>query len=419
MPHRPLRRGAGGWGGRHPVDSSSKWRTIGALRADPDRTAMTNPKRSRAALRTPRRAGDALPHPALLPRPLAAAVQAAAPVILGESAAIRALRRDLARIAQSAASTVLLLGESGTGKELIARAIHDASERAAGRFVVVNCSAVPATLLEEEFFGHEPGAFTDARSAKRGLLEVADGGTLFLDEVGELEPVLQAKFLRFLEERTYRRLGGTDDLPVDVRFLAATNVDLDEHVRRGRFRRDLYYRLQVVTLRVPPLRERMEDVPLLARHFLEHYAARFHKAFAGFSGQALARLAAHPWPGNVRELRNAIERVVLLSDGPLVDDESLLLTPPSQTARSEPPPLPEDDLDLERLELRALVRALERTGGNLSQASRLLGVSRDTVRHRMRKHRVRVETRIHVDSAAEGPTAPRGPVPSSPTATGA
>ncbi len=316
--------------------------------------------------------------------------------ILGSSPAIVALRRDLLRVARSAASTVLILGESGTGKELIARAIHHESSRTARRCIAVNCSAIPLTLLEAEFFGHEAGAFTDARKRKLGLLEAADGGTLFLDEIGELDHVLQAKFLRFLEERTIRRVGGTQDLTVDVRFMAATNVDLDALVRQGRFRRDLYYRLQVVTLSVPPLRDRASDVPVIARHFLQHFSTRFHKSFEGFSVGAMRKLVEHPWPGNVRELRNAIERVVLLEDGPIVHEDVLVLGTGAPTA-SAPPPAPEDDLDLERMELRALVRALEKAGGKISQAARLLGVSRDTVRYRMKKFGVRVETRVSVE----------------------
>jgi len=330
--------------------------------------------------------------------------RAGSSAILGESPGMVALRRDLARTAASPASTVLVFGETGTGKELVARALHAGSSRASGPFLVVNCSAVPSTLLEEEFFGHEAGAFTDARKRKQGLLEVADTGTLFLDEVGELDLALQAKFLRFLEDGRFRRLGGTDHLSVDVRFVAATNVDLEDLVQRGRFRKDLYYRLQVITLEVPALRDRPGDVPILAQHFLDHYAARFRKGFRGFSPRALAKLAAHSWPGNVRELRNAIERVVLLEDGELVPADSLLLGHDVGTAvgTSDGSFPAGEDLDLRRIELKALVRALERGEGNISRAARLLGISRDTVRYRMKKHGVRVETRVHVEPPEEG-----------------
>ena len=331
------------------------------------------------------------------PNPL---VETASAAILGESAAIVALRRSLSRVAQSSASSVLIVGETGTGKELIAHALHGGSARSARRFVAVNCSALPATLLEEEFFGHEAGAFTDARTRKAGLLEAADGGTLFLDEISELALPLQAKFLRFLEEHDFRRVGGTTDVSVDVRFVAATNVDPEQLVREGRFRADLYYRLAVVTLRVPPLRERLEDVPLLAMHFLRLYAQRFHKSFEGFEPSALEALQQHTWPGNVRELRNAIERVLLLEDGPLVTAAALGLAQRRGAAarESEPDALATSgELDLERLELRALATALERTHGNLTRAARLLGISRDTVRYRMEKHGARVETRVSWD----------------------
>jgi transcriptional regulator with PAS, ATPase and Fis domain len=323
------------------------------------------------------------------------------PAILGRSPGIVALRRDLAHIAASATSTVLVLGETGTGKELVARAIHESSSRAAAPFLAVNCSAVPATLLEQEFFGYEAGAFTDARKRKPGLLEAADGGTIFLDEIGELDPGLQAKFLRFLEDGRFRKLGGTADVDVDVRFVAATNVDLEDLTRRGTFRKDLYYRLQVITLTVPPLRDRPEDVPLLARHFLEYYATRFHKPIERFSPEAVQALTAYAWPGNVRELRNAVERVVLLEDRPVIDASALRLGGRAELDRRATldahAPAVGDDLDLERLDLDALVRALARVHGNISRAARLLGISRDTVRYRMKKHGVRLETRVVVD----------------------
>jgi DNA-binding NtrC family response regulator len=323
------------------------------------------------------------------------------PVLLGRSAAIQRLRREVELVAKSGAAIVLVSGETGTGKDLVARALHAAGPRNRRPFVPVNCSAVPAALFEDAFFGHESGAYTDARERRAGLVESASGGTLFLDEVGELEPGVQAKFLRVLEESTIRRLGSTADVPIDVAFIAATNRDLAAATRSGAFRRDLYYRLNVVGLAIPPLRERLEDVPLLAEHFLDEFAARFKKPFAGFAPDALARLAAHPWPGNVRELRNAVERVVLLNEGPLVTREALLLDDDagrgalSAVAGAE-------DFGLASAELRALVRALQAAGGNQSGAARLLGVSRDTVRALVKRHGVRTEVRVVVDRPRSG-----------------
>ena len=320
--------------------------------------------------------------------------------ILGRSPSVAALRHDIERVAGSSASTVLILGETGVGKELVAHAIHDGSARTAHSFVAVNCSAVPSNLLEEEFFGYEAGAFTDARHRKRGLLEVADQGTLFLDEIGELEPALQAKLLRILEGGSFRKLGGTEDVAIDVRFVAATNGDLAQLVDAGRFRADLFYRLQVVALHIPPLRERKVDIPELARHFLAHFAARFHRTFTDFTREALDKLEAHSWPGNIRELRNAIERAVLLEEGPIVEANHLLVdvraAGPGKAGRTAAPL--EEDLDLGGIELRTLVRALERSHGNASHAARLLGVSRDTVRSWMKRFDVRIETRVIVGS---------------------
>jgi DNA-binding NtrC family response regulator len=324
--------------------------------------------------------------------------------IVGRAPLVRKLRDHIRKIAMSPASTILVLGESGVGKDLVARALHHASPRASRAFVAVNCAAIPETLLESELFGFEPGAFTGARKMKRGLLEAAHGGTVFLDEIGDLAIPLQAKLLRFFEEQRIRRLGSTRDVEVDVRVVAATNMSLGSGIAEGRFREDLYYRLMVVPLFVPPLRERKEDIPLLASHFLDQFNKKFRKHFEGVRPDALKRMTSYQWPGNVRELRNAIERIVLLEDGPYF--ESWML--PWSTPGAPPaPPLPqekapgipaEDDLHLERIELRALMKAMERTGGNISRAARVLGVSRDTVRNRMKRYGVKVETRLSVDS---------------------
>lgn len=366
-----------------------------------------------------RRAADRFMHRSLAVK-LAPHVQSVPEVesILGDSEAARLVRAQVAKIASSPAMTILIQGESGTGKDLVARTIHVASARAPKPFVPINCTAIPDTLLESELFGHERGAFTDARHRKPGLLELADGGTAFLDEVGDPGLPLQSKLLRFLEERSFRRLGSTRDISVDVRIVAATNRDLASAVRQGRFRRDLYYRLRVVPVMLPPLRERPADVPVLARHFLEHHCRRFHKRFDGFHPDALRRLAEYSWPGNVRELKNAIERVVLLEDGPVVRSEMLWL------GETQTPPLPEphsrrtagDELNLERLELRALMRALEIAGGNRTEAARLLGVSRDTVRARIKQHGIRFATTATTPVDAPAPPATRRAGPAAPVA---
>jgi two-component system response regulator HydG len=332
--------------------------------------------------------------------------------LIGRSDAIAAVRRDVGAIAESGAPIVLISGETGTGKEIVARAIHDGSPRRARPFVSINCSAVPATLLEDAFFGHERGAYTDARDRRAGLIEEARGGTLFLDEVGELDLGVQAKFLRLLEEGKVRRLGAEREIDVDIAFVAATNRDLAAAVRAGAFRNDLYYRLNVVELRLPPLRDRPGDVPLLAAHFLRELGGRFKKRFDGFEPAALERLVAYAWPGNVRELRNALERVVLLHAGPLVTREALVLDdgPRPQPRLVDPRPMDRaasaraSGFTLGDAELQALVRALEAAAGNQTRAAALLGVSRDTVRALMQKHNVRIEVRAVVD----GPRTPAG-----------
>ena len=234
--------------------------------------------------------------------------------IIGASPAMQQVKALLARVAASPASTVLLTGETGTGKDLAAKAIHYNSDRASRAFVNITCSALPEQLLESELFGHERGAFTDARQQKRGLFETADGGTMFLDEIGEMTPALQSKLLRFLEEKTFKRVGGLADVRVDVRVVAATNRDLEEEVKAGKFREDLFYRLQVMPIALPPLRERRGDVPLLADYFIDRFNREFRKRVRGLSPAATTLLEQYQWPGNVRELRNAIERAMLLID---------------------------------------------------------------------------------------------------------
>jgi two-component system response regulator AtoC len=235
--------------------------------------------------------------------------------LVAGSESMREIVRMIHRIAPSEASTILLLGESGVGKGIVARALHFAGRAGDKPFTNITCTALPETLLESELFGHEKGAFTDARTLKKGLFELADGGTVFLDEIGDLSPGLQGKLLRVLEDKSFRRVGGTRDIRVSVRIVAATNKDLAEEVRCGRFRSDLYFRLRVIPLEIPPLRERGEDILPLAESFLQHFNREFRKSIAGFEPEAARRLQAYAWPGNVRELRNAIERAVLLSDG--------------------------------------------------------------------------------------------------------
>ena len=303
--------------------------------------------------------------------------------IIGSSSAMVEAKSLLERIAASPATTVLLTGETGTGKDLAAKAIHFNSERASKPFVNITCSALPEQLLESELFGHERGAFTDARQQKRGLLETADGGTVFLDEIGEMTPGLQAKLLRFLEDRTFKRVGGLNDIRVDVRVIAATNRSLDDEVRAGRFREDLFYRLQVMPVRLPPLRERVGDIRLLVAHYIDRYNREFRKRVRGLQPSAQAMLDQYRWPGNVRELRNAIERAMLLADNGLLGAEDFATL--SKAATPATFRLPPEGVDLETVERQLVIQALQRAGGNQTQAGHLLGINRDQVRYRIEK----------------------------------
>jgi DNA-binding NtrC family response regulator len=304
--------------------------------------------------------------------------------IVGKSVSIAALRQLVAKIAASPASTVLLTGESGTGKDLLAKVIHYSSHRASRPFMNITCSALPEQLLESELFGHERGAFTDARLQKRGLLETADGGTVFLDEIGEMVPALQAKLLRFLEEKAFKRVGGAHDIRVDVRVIAATNRHLEEEVAKGRFRSDLYYRLNVLPISIPPLRGHAEDVPLLVEYFIDTFNGEFRKRVGGASPAAYTLLEQYGWPGNVRELRNVVERAMLLSDHQQLEakDFSALTT---TAAASEDFELPAKGVDLEQLERSLVIQALKRAGGNQTKAATLLGLNRDQIRYRIEK----------------------------------
>ena len=307
--------------------------------------------------------------------------------IVGASPAITALRHLVARIAISPSSTVLLTGESGTGKDLAAKIIHYASDRGARPFMNITCSALPEQLLESELFGHERGAFTDARMQKKGLLETADGGTVFLDEIGEMTPALQAKLLRFLEEKSFKRVGGAADIRVDVRVIAATNRNLEEEVGKSRFRSDLYYRLNVLPITMPPLRSHPEDIPLLVEYFIDGFNTEFRKKVLGATPAAYAMLQQYGWPGNVRELRNIIERAMLLSDHDRLDagDFAVVAGLSRAAATGDEFELPAKGVDLEQLERSLVIQALKRCGGNQTRAGALLGLNRDQVRYRIEK----------------------------------
>jgi len=315
--------------------------------------------------------------------------------IIGKSDAMRELMEMLAMVAPSE-TTVLVSGESGTGKELVARAIHFNSPRKTGPLVTVNCAALAETLLESELFGHEKGAYTGADKAREGRFRQADKGTIFLDEIGEISLAMQAKLLRVLQEREVQRVGCDTPVHVDVRIVAATNRDLAAEVREGRFREDLYYRLNVVNLRVPALRERPEDIPLLAQHFLARFAQKNRKRIKGFTPAAMDALVKHPWPGNVRELENAVERAVILAPTEYVGDRELPLTiarglgavavaGPSP-ARVEPPRRDLADKSLEDVERQAILSTLENAGGNKSEAARVLRISRVTLHKKLKKY---------------------------------
>ncbi|HTB92505.1 MAG TPA: sigma-54 dependent transcriptional regulator [Candidatus Sulfotelmatobacter sp.] len=327
--------------------------------------------------------------------------------VVGVSRKIIELMKFVYKVAASEASTILVQGESGTGKDLVSKAIHYRSKRAERPFVAINCSAIPETLMEAELFGHEKGAFTDAKAMKKGLFEVADGGTLFLDEIGELSPLLQAKLLRVLEDQVIRRVGGVRDIQVEVRVIAASNRDLEREVREGRFRQDLYYRLAIISIFLPTLRERKEDVLPLVDFFLAHYNRKFRKSVQGISEDTRRLLLNYDWPGNVRELRNALERAMILEEGSLLKPDDLPFTvasgrsgpvlngkSPSAPAESQAAPgrrhlpplsIPEGGTSLEDVEHALVELALQQSHGNQIKAAKLLDISRDALRYKMKK----------------------------------
>lgn len=309
--------------------------------------------------------------------------------ILGDSPSMR-YAIDLARkVADSDVASILLQGETGTGKDLFARAIHYASYRANAPYLAINCAALPATLIESELFGYEKGAFTDAKQTKEGLFEQAQGGTIFLDEIGEMELSLQAKLLRVLEEGRFRRVGGLKDLPLDVRIIAASNLDLKRAGEKGEFRLDLYFRLSVIQVDIPPLRDRADDVLQLAQHYIEKAnIKRRERKLKGLGKEAANIFCTYRWPGNVRELRNVIERASILEEGPSV---TLAHLPQDMVSAAAAPAgglnivLPREGIAIEEVENELCRQAFERTGHNLSRAARLLGITRDQLRYRLRK----------------------------------
>jgi len=315
--------------------------------------------------------------------------------LIGTGSAMRQVFATLQKVAETDL-TVLVRGESGTGKELVAQALHQRSPRRQRPFVAVNCAAISSELVESELFGHEKGAFTGADARRQGRFESADGGTIFLDEIGDMPAPTQAKVLRVLQERSFERVGGTKPIQVDVRIVAATHRHLEEEVRRGRFREDLYYRLRVVEIELPPLRERREDVPALAQRFLERVTERLGLEKKRLGESALAKLARHAWPGNVRELQNAIEQAAVLAPGPVIEEADLRLAGGS----AEPPP-PEDAAGLpfgeakrravERFERAYLLAALRRSGGNVSRAAESVGMVRQSLQQKIREHGLRSE----------------------------
>ena len=308
---------------------------------------------------------------------------------IGQSKAMRDVITLAKKVAESDANTILIQGESGTGKNLIARAIHYHSARAAQPFVEVTCTAIPETLIESELFGHEKGAFTDAKIAKKGLFELANGGTIYLDEIGDTKPSTQAKLLRVIEDKTFKRVGGLKDISINVRVIAATNKSLDNAIKDGSFRADLYYRLKVIPVVIPPLRERKEDIIPLAMYYIKTFDREFKKNVQGISPEAENILLKYPWYGNVRELKNAIERICILEDTEIISPDHI----PAEIvdySNSEPVEktsfnLPPEGLSLKDVEKELIVQALKMVSDNQTRAARLLGISRDALRYKMQK----------------------------------
>ena len=310
--------------------------------------------------------------------------------IIGQSDSMKSVFTVLAKIAQSDASTVFLQGESGTGKDLAAKVIHYQSLRSEKPFMEINCTALPETLVESELFGHEKGAFTDAKSMKKGLFELANGGTVYLDEIGDMMPGTQAKLLKVIENKTFKRIGGTKDIEVDVRIITATNKNMAEEVRTGNFREDLYYRLKVIPITIPPLRERGDDILFLAKYFIDGFNKEFKKNLKGLAKETGKSFIEYPWPGNVRELKNVIERAMILESEDHILPEHLPLEMSSkevmiQNVKGIDIKIPPGGIDIEEVEKELIRQSLDMTRGNQTKAAKLLSLTRDTLRYRMQK----------------------------------
>jgi two-component system, NtrC family, response regulator AtoC len=314
--------------------------------------------------------------------------------IVGKSKAIRDVQELVRRLAKAGASTLLVQGESGTGKDLVSKALHYEGARRDNPFLALNCAAIPETLIETELFGYEKGAFTDAKRMKKGVFEMADGGTVFLDEISEMHINMQSKFLRVLEDQTFRRVGGVRDISVDVQVVASTNRDLEAATKEGKFREDLFYRLSVIPIQIPPLRDRREDIPLLVEHFVQRYNTQFRKSVKGVTPEGMKLLENYFWPGNIRELKNAIERAMILVDEdrigvyqlPIRIAETANAGSATRSTGNHHFKLPPEGAGLDEIERQLIEQALQLASGNKTMASKLLKISRDTLRYKVKKH---------------------------------